>query len=110
MSKCESTSDTDREIEYQFYGLLSFDLPRRVVRNVHRRIASSTGQCRRCIASKRLTPSDPRILAGAASDDMGAAIHGRLRLVDVTGIESRENLVTVSVRQDAGAIDVFLGA
>src|SRR6516162_7053459 len=97
MSKCESTSDTDREIEYQFYGLLSFDHPRRVVRNVHRRIASSTGQGRHCIASKRLTPSDPRILAGAASDDMGAAIHGRLRVVAVAGIEGRKNLVTVGI-------------
>ena len=97
MSRRESTSDTVREIECQFYRLLSFDLPRRVVRNVHRRIASSTGQCRHCIASKRLTPSDPRVLACAASDYMGAAIHGRLQLVDVAGIEGRENLVTIGI-------------
>ena len=40
---------------------------------------------------------------------MGAAAHRRLRLVDVAGIESRENLVAVGIRQDAGPIDIFLG-
>src|SRR5215471_3275551 len=93
----------------QFYRLLSFDLPRRVVRDVHGGIATSTGQCRHPFACKWLTSSHPRVLAGATSDDVGAAVHIWLRFVDVTGIESRENLVTVSICQNAGAIDVFLG-
>src|SRR5262249_2382291 len=80
------------------------------VRDVHRGIATSTGQCRHPFACKWLTPTDPRVLAGATSDDVVAAVHIWLGFVDVTGIESRENLVTVSVCQNAGAIDVFLGA
>src|SRR6266700_3437432 len=89
-------------------GLL--DLPRRIMRNVHRGIAARPSQRRHCIAGKWLTPSDPCIFAGAARDDMGAATHAWLRLVDVAGIEGREDLVSVGVGQDTGSIDVLLGA
>jgi len=88
-------------------GLL--DLPRRIMGNVHRGIAACPGQCRHSIACKWLTPSDASIFASAAGDDVSAAIHGWLRLVNVAGIEGRENLVSVGIGQDAGSIDVFLG-
>ena len=40
--------------------------------------------------------------SGAASDDMGAAIHGRLRLVNVAGIEDKKILSpSVSARTQA---------
>ena len=53
---------------------------------------------------------DPFILANAASDDMGATVHLRLRLVRVASIKGRENLITVAVGQHAGAVNVFLVA
>src|SRR5262249_10868060 len=88
-------------------GLL--DLPRCIMRNVHRVIAARPSQRRHCITSKWLVPSDPCIFAGATRDDMAAATHVWLRLVDVAGIEGRENLVSVSVGQNTGSIDVLLG-
>src|SRR5262245_33283084 len=89
---------------------LSLYLPRRVMRDVHRSIAAGASQRRHRYAGKWLTPSDPLILAGAASDDMGATVHLRLRLVRVASIKGRENLVTIAVGQHAGAINVFLVA
>ena len=77
------------------------DLPRRIMRDVHRGIATRPSQCRHCIASKWLAPCDPRIFPSATGDDVSAAIQGWLRLVDVAGIEGRENLVAVVVRQRA---------
>jgi hypothetical protein len=59
------------------------------------------------IPCERLAPRDTRILAGAASDNMSAAVHVRLRLVEIAGIERRKNLVAVAVGQHAGAVDVF---
>jgi|SRR6516162_2174267 len=49
---------------------LSLYLPRRVMRDVHRGIAARACQRRHRYTGKWLTPSDPLILAGAASDDM----------------------------------------
>src|SRR5215831_10986593 len=89
---------------------LSLYLPCRVVRDVHRGIAAGASQRRHRYAGKWLTPSDPLILAGAASDDMGATVHFRLRLVGVASIKGRKNLVTVAVGQHAGAVNVFLVA
>src|SRR6516165_2526256 len=89
-------------------GLL--DLPRRVVRDIHCGVATCPSHCRHCIACKWLTSSNSRVLAGAAGDDMGATIHAWLRLVDIAGIEGRENLIPVSVGQHTGSVDVFLGA
>ena len=66
------------------------------MRDVHRSIATRTSQCRHRYARKWLTSGDPFVLAGATSDDVGATIHFRLRLVEVAGIERRENLVTVA--------------
>jgi hypothetical protein len=88
-------------------GLL--DLPRRIMGDVHRRVAARPSERRHSIACKWLTPSDASIFASAASDDVRAAIHSWLRLVNVAGIEGRENLVSVGIGQDAGSIDVFLG-
>ena len=76
-----------------------FDLPRCVVRDVHRKITARTSQCRHRYARKWLTTGDPFVFAGAASDDVSAAVHLRLRFVEVARIESRENLVTVRVGQ-----------
>src|SRR5215831_6885629 len=95
----------ERDIE-----VVSFDLPRGVMRNVHRSIAAGASQRRHHYAGKWLTPSDPLILAGAASDDMGATVHLRLRLVGVASIKGRENLVTLAVGQHASAVNVFLVA
>src|SRR5262249_47763689 len=79
--------------------------PRRVVRDVHRGIAAGASQRRHRYTGKWLTPSDPLIFAGAASDDMGATAHFRLRLVGVASIKGRENLVTVAVGQHASAVN-----
>src|SRR5207244_3862193 len=68
-----------------------FDFPRRVMRDVHRKIVAGTSQCRHCYTSKWLTPGDSLVLPGAAGDDMCATIHFRLRLVEVASIEGREN-------------------
>src|SRR5262244_3138024 len=87
---------------------LSLYLPRRVVRDVHRSIPARASQRRHRYTGKWLTPSDPLILAGAASDDMGATVHVRLRLVGVASIKGRKNLVTVAVGQHASAVNVFL--
>jgi hypothetical protein len=73
----------------------------------HRCIAPGSSQCRHCYTGKWFTPSDPFVLAGAASDDVGATVHVRLRLVHVARIKGRENLVTVAVGQDARAVNVF---
>src|SRR5882724_3303863 len=67
--------------------LLSFDFQSRIMRDVHRKIAAGTSQCRHCYTCKWLAPSDPLVLPGAAGDDMGPAIHFRLRLVEVASIE-----------------------
>src|SRR5438093_7024177 len=91
-------------------GFLSFYLPRRVMRDVHRSITAGASQRRHRYTGKWLTPSDPLVLAGAASDDVGATVHLRLRLVDIASIKGRENLVTVAVGQYAGAVNVFLRA
>jgi hypothetical protein len=40
---------------------------------------------------------------------VGATVHFRLRLVRVASIKGRENLVTVAVSQDAGAVNVSTG-
>src|SRR5262245_5199456 len=85
-----------------------FDLPGRVVRDVHRSIAAGASQRRHRYTGKWLTSSDPLIFAGAASDDMSATVHLRLRLVGVASIKGRENLVTVAVGQHASAVNVFL--
>src|ERR1700754_1694017 len=87
---------------------LSFDLPRCVVRNGHRGVVAGTGQCRQRNTSKWLLSGNPLVFAGAARDDMGAAVHLRLRLVDVAGIKGRENLVTVAIGEHARAVNVFL--
>jgi hypothetical protein len=87
-----------------------FDFPRRVMRDVHRKIVAGTSQCRHCYTSKWLTPGDSLVLPGAAGDDMGATIHFRLRLVEVASIKGRENLVTIAVGQHASAVNVFLVA
>jgi len=89
---------------------LSLYLPRRVMRDVYCSIAAWASQRGHRYAGKWLTPSDPLILAGAASDDMGATVHLRLRLVEVARIKGRENLVTVAVGQHASAVNVFLVA
>src|SRR6185437_16878820 len=87
-----------------------FDFPRRVMRDVHREIAARAGWRRHGYAGKWLAPGDPLILPGTAGDDVGAAIHFRLRLIEVARIEGRENLVTVAVCHHAGPVDVFLVA
>jgi hypothetical protein len=79
------------------------------MRDVHRGITAGTGRCRHRFACKWLTPSDPRVLAAATSDDMGAAIHIRVGLVDVAGIESRENLVTITSARTQAPSMYFLG-
>ncbi len=80
------------------------------MRDIHRKIAAGTSQCRHAYASKWLTASDSLVLPGTAGDDMGATIHLRLRLVEVASIKGRENLVTVAVGQHAGTVNVFLVA
>jgi hypothetical protein len=80
------------------------------MRDVHRSIAAGASQRRHRYAGKWLTPSDPFVLASAASDDMGATVHLRLRLVRVASIKGRENLVTVAVGSHASAVNVFLVA
>src|SRR6266404_3465306 len=87
-----------------------FDFPRRVVRDVHRKITTGTSQCWHYYTSKWLTSGDPLVLPGAARDDMGATIHFRLRLVEVASIKGRDNLVAIAVGQHAGAVNVFLVA
>lgn len=88
----------------------SFDLPSRVMRDVHRSVAAGTRQGRHCYASEWLTTSNSRVLAGAAGDDMGATTHFWLGLVEVASIKGRENLVAVAIGQHAGAVDIFLVA
>ena len=84
--------------------LLLFDLPCRVVGDVHRSIAAGTSQCRHGYASKWLAPGDTRVFASAARDDMCATTHVWLRLVEVARIEGREDFVTVAIGQHAGTI------
>ena len=88
---------------------LLFDLPRRVVRDVYRERAFRLAS--RCVnrnASKWLSPGDTLVLASATRDDVGAAIHFRLSLVEVSRIESREHDVAVGISQGAGTVDPFL--
>ena len=80
------------------------------MRDVHRSIAAGASQRRHRYTGKWLTPSDSFVLAGAASDDVGATVHFRLRLVRVASIKGRENLVTVAVGSHASAVNVFLVA
>src|SRR5262252_10585455 len=91
-------------------GLFILYFPRRVMRDVHRSIAAGASQRRHRYAGKWLTPSDPLILASAASNDVRATVHFRLRLVRVASVKGRENLITVAVGQHAGAVNVFLVA
>jgi hypothetical protein len=56
-------------------GLLSFDLPLRVIQ---RGIAAGTSQSRHRYTGKWLTPGDSLVLSGAARDDKGATFHFRL--------------------------------
>jgi len=67
------------------------------MRDVHCSIAAWASQRGHRYAGKWLTPSDLLILARTASDDMGATVHLRLRLVRVASIKGRENLITVAV-------------
>src|SRR5690606_4285702 len=60
-------------------------------------------------AGKGLSAGDALVLAGAARDGMGAAIHVRLRFVEIARIEGREDDVAVAVGQRAGAVDPLLG-
>src|SRR5258705_12072371 len=64
----------------------SFDFPRRVVRDVHRKIIAGASQRRHSYASKWLAPGDPLILSGTAGDDMGSAVHLRLGLVEIRAV------------------------
>jgi len=77
----------------------SLDLPRRVMWDVHRSIAARASKRRHGYAGKWLAPSDAFVLARTTSDDVGAAVHFRLRLVRVASIKGRENLVTVAIGQ-----------
>src|SRR5512132_1615636 len=110
------TKTQDRARKRAWGGLFAaaplrlLDLPRRIMRDVHRGVATRPSQCRHSIACKWLAPGDPCILPGATGDDVSAAIQGWLRLVDVAGIEGRENLVAVGICQDARSINVFFGA
>src|SRR6516165_311651 len=88
--------------------LFLFDLPRGVMRNVHREIATGAGQRRHVYTSKWLSSADSFVLARAARNDMSATIHLRLGLVEVASIESREDLVAIAIGQHAGTVDVFL--
>src|SRR5690349_12365693 len=88
----------------------SLDLPRRVMRDIHRGIIAGASESWHRYACKRLGASYAFVLAGAAGDDMRAAFHFWLRLVDVASIKCRENFVTVAVSQHASAVDVFLVA
>ena len=77
---------------------LLFDLPGRDVRNVQRKYAAGTSQCRHCFTRKWLLAADPCVLAGTARDDMGpTSTLLSERLVDVARIKGREDLVTVSI-------------
>lgn len=79
------------------------------MRDVHcSRAGRLTSRCGLRNASKWLPPRDSRVLAGAASDDMGATIHFRLRLVEVPRIEGREHKVTVAVGHCTAAVHPFL--
>src|SRR6476659_3689003 len=86
----------------------SLDFPRRVVRDVHRKIFARASQRRHSYASKWLAPGDPLILTCTAGDDMRSTVHLRLGLVEVPSIESRENLVAIAVGEHAGSVNVFL--
>ena len=77
-------------------SFVSFDFPRRVVRDIHRKITARTSQCGHGYAREWLATGDPFVLAGSARDDVSATIHLRLRLIEVAGIKGRENLVTVA--------------
>jgi hypothetical protein len=77
-------------------GLL--DLPRRIMGDVHSGVAASPSQRRHCVACKWLTPSDSRILAGAARDDMGAAIH------EVKGTNEVDYFVCRCRRRNSGLV------
>src|SRR5712691_4478114 len=87
-----------------------FDFPRRVMRDVHRKIVPGTSQCRHCHTSKWLTPGDSLVLLGAASNNIDTTINFRMRIVEVESIKCRENLVSIAVGQLACAVNVFLVA
>ena len=65
---------------------LFLDLPARVVRDVHRRVAAGAGEIGHGDAGEGLAARDARIFASAAGDDVRAAIHLGLRLVEITGV------------------------
>ena len=67
--------------------LLRFDLPRRVVRDVHGGVAAFTGERGHRIACERLSAGDTRILPSTSGNEMSTATHIRLRLVDIARIE-----------------------
>ena len=71
---------------------LFLDFPGRVVGDIHRRVAAGAGEIRHGDAVERLAAGDAGIFAGAAGNDMRAAIEIRLRLVDIAGIEGWRKL------------------
>src|SRR5438874_9924625 len=73
------------------------DFPRRVVRDVHRKIIARASQRRHSYARKWFASGDALILSGTAGDDMRSTTNLRLGLVEVSSIEGRENLVAVAV-------------
>ena len=109
MAPCQPVRREDRLIVALGSETLFLDLPRGVVRDVHRRIAAGAGKIGHGDAVERLVAGDTRIFAGAAGDDMRAAVQLGLRLVEVAGIEGREDLVAIGIGQNAGAVEIFLG-
>src|SRR5262249_10959305 len=87
---------------------LFLDFPPRVVGAIHGSVATCSGQRRHRVAGKRLAAADARIFASAAGDEVRAAAHIRLRLVEIARVEGREDLVTVGVGEHAGAVNIFL--
>src|SRR5262245_51790238 len=86
---------------------VSLYLPRRVVRDVHRGIPARASQRRHRYTGKWLTPSDPLILAGATSDDMGATVHLRLRLVSVSRVSKVEKIWSPSLSVNTQAPSMY---
>jgi hypothetical protein len=78
------------------------------VRDVHSGVAALTSKGGHCVTGKRLTSGNTCIFASATGDNVGAAVHIRLRLIDITRVKGRKDLVAVSVSEHAGPVDVFL--
>src|ERR1700744_968549 len=86
------------------------DLPRRIMRDIHCGIAACASQRRHIDACKGLTACDAFVLAGTARNDVRAALHVWLGLIDITRIKRREDLVAVVAGQPARAVDIVLFA